>query len=243
MSNDNKIVCCTPTGIISYPHILEGFQTSNGVKRQAQLFVCPNGEIQPGVSDGMKKKEQALFDKLVQAVDSVGKSAFKDFEITPYSSQGNKYNHPFISVDDLGEKKQHKFDTAKESIHGSLLGRGLVRLISKSSFEINRNLCVGPDGKTLLSDQELKDIQGGDLCRLIVNVYSFDYKGTKGVNLGLHGVQFIRKGQPLGEGIKAALEVIDEVEVEAGDIDVNSEADLTSTEDVGKAQAAIFGRR
>lgn len=43
----------------------------------------------------------------------------------------------------------------------------------------------------------------GDYFRVSINAYAYDVSGKKGVSFGLNNVQFLRKGQPLGNVSRA----------------------------------------
>lgn len=106
--------------------------------------------------------------------------------------------------------------------------KGHVRLRVKSTF---KPLVVGP-GKEELSEDAIKNIKGGDLCRFVGVAYPYSQQGG-GVTIGLNVVQFVRSGDALGGGASAMLSLIDEIEVPLEDPTETQETESVSKPQVG----------
>lgn len=104
------------------------------------------------------------------------------------------FNHPFKNGD---EKEQ-------EYMHGHIV------VAAKSDFIPK---VVGPDRKEL-SREQIATIKGGDYGLIVANAYGYNRNGNTGISLGLQVVQFARPGEAIGGGAAAALEMLDEMEVE-----------------------------
>lgn len=92
--------------------------------------------------------------------------------------------------------------------------KGHIRIRAKSEFQPRM---YGPD-KERLEEEAVKTIKGGDYGRIVVAVYPYSQQGG-GVTLGLNAVQFARTGEALGQGDKAILEMLDEIEVTEDDLE------------------------
>ncbi len=92
--------------------------------------------------------------------------------------------------------------------------KGHVRVRAKSEYQ---PLIVGADKQELSAD-EIKKIKGGDFGRIVGVAYPYSQQGG-GVTIGLNLVQFARPGEALGQGRKAHLDMIDEIEVTLDDVE------------------------
>lgn len=87
--------------------------------------------------------------------------------------------------------------------------KGMVIITPKSS---SKPRVLGPK-KNILTDDEVKAIKGGDYGRLVVSIYGYT-KGKGGIGIGLEAVQFSHVGEAIGGGNAAAINLLDDLEVE-----------------------------
>jgi len=109
--------------------------------------------------------------------------------------------NPFKDMDKVEDIQDHE--------------KGCVCITAKSDYP---PAVFGPD-KEPLDAEEIAAIKGGDYGRLIVSVYPFSH-GDGGVTLALVGVQYARAGKAFGQGQKALLNMLDEIEVSADEPEI-----------------------
>ena len=89
-----------------------------------------------------------------------------------------------------------------------------------SSSKTRRPQLFRPDKTQLLEEDEL--LHSGDYVNVVLSTFAFDTSGNMGVGVGLNGVQFKRKGQPLG----GASDCTNDFDEETEDLKVSSDDDL-----------------
>ena len=77
-----------------------------------------------------------------------------------------------------------------------------------------------PDKTQLLEEDDM--LHSGDYVNVVLSTFAFDTSGNRGVAMGLNGVQFKRKGQPLG----GASDCTNDFDEETEDLEVSSDDDL-----------------
>lgn len=102
--------------------------------------------------------------------------------------------------------------------------KGHIRVRAKSEYQ---PLIVGADKEELSAD-DIKKIKGGDFGRIVCVAYPYSQQGG-GVTLGLNLVQYARPGEALGQGRKAYLDMIDEIEVTLDDVETEEAEEETKS--------------
>jgi len=196
MAKAKSIIFKTPWGKISFPYLskIDSGRAESSNKYGAELFIT--------LSD---LKETPEGSALIEEVMRVAKAFFDDESITL-----KDFKNPFTVTNSMPENKRTKLN---ESVR-----KDNVLLRAKSN---DKPTIFGPGGKTdiLTTDEQINNIRGGDICRLIVDVFPYKQQGG-GVTLGLKAVQFKQKGIAFGRGDnkELVLDCIDEVEVDASDV-------------------------
>lgn len=85
--------------------------------------------------------------------------------------------------------------------------------------------------KQNLTEDEVKAIKGGDIGKLHVAPFKYNWQGKVGISLGLEVVMFIDEGTPLGGGEVARIQAIDDMEVEDVDDEEIEEEEVEAEED------------
>ena len=146
--------------------------------------------------------------ELKKAVIKTAQAHFGDTGITKLSHLSH---HPFKDGDD----KNPDSPSSKPYV-------GHMYITAKSDF---KPMVVKPDGKTVMSDEEVAKVKSGDYARLVVAPYGYNQQGG-GITLGLNVVQFYKEGEALGgAGNAAAMELLSELEVDLGDVDLDDDED------------------
>lgn len=205
MSKEKKeqVLVWTPPGILSFPYLSApdtGREFSDN-QYKTDLFI-----------------KKAEFEKhgqvLKNAVLSVGNEMFSGFSL-----DSGKFLTPFKDSDD-NEK------IVQDVLKGSIVVR------AKAYFDKQKNpirpKVYGPRKDSAgqwvpLTDDEIKNIKGGDYARLFVSVFAYDKSKTiRGVALALRAVQFWKSGTALGGAASKITETMEELEVP--DMDTEAEA-------------------
>jgi hypothetical protein len=92
-------------------------------------------------------------------------------------------------------------------------GNTYIRIRAKSQYKPT----VYNAQKKEMDDEDVKDIKGGDYGRLVVQHWTYTKKDG-GVSLNLEAAQFWKEGEAFGQGSTAALDILDEMEVELEDV-------------------------
>ena len=137
--------------------------------------------------------------KFAKTILTVGRKHFGDKKLTM-----KDFTHPLID----GDEKNPEYNAHHYVI------------IAKNK---RQPTLIGPD-KTPLTSEQISKLKDGDHVRFVVGVFGHDHNGG-GVSLGLDLVQFSHEGEALGGGRTAALELVDELEVELEEPDEEAEDD------------------
>ncbi len=116
------------------------------------------------------------------------------------------FGNPKLTLEEFANPFKDGDDKEQDVFHGSII------MTPKSQFAPT---VVGPDRKEF-SSERIRLIKGGDYIRPVLSVYPYTQSGG-GVTCGLDVVQFAREGEAIGGGRGAALELLEELEVELED--------------------------
>lgn len=199
----DKVKFVSGIGMLSYPHIASpDTGRAESSNKYSVDLLLP--------ADTFKEENTGL----IKAVLQVGREYFEDDSLTL-----SDFKNPFYDMDE------------DEDCDPRL--KGHIRIRAKSEFE---PLVIGPKKNSkgqfdALDTEEIKNIKGGDFAKISGVVYPYSQKGG-GVTISLDVVQFVQAGEPLGQGKKAFLDMMGEVEVDVDEVNDEEESDDDSEEEI-----------
>lgn len=147
-----------------------------------------------GLTLMIDKADTAQYNAIVQAEKEAASKGFP-------SGLPKNFRRAVIDGDEVENRPEYK-------------GHWIIRPKSKTKPEVVNQML-----------DEITDpqaIRSGDYVRISCNLYSYNTKGNAGVASGLGNVQFVKRGEPLGNQRRASDE-FDKIDVEAeggeGDVD------------------------
>lgn len=194
------ITVFTPIGTLSFPYLVkpDTGRAESSNKYSAEIYVPKAVWAKEGKP-------------VVEAILKVGREYFKNPKL-----KLTEFKNPITDMDSLGKPLED-------------YQKGCIRIRAKAAQEYKPTV-IGPqkssEGKfPVWSEDQVKEIKGGDQVRLICSPYAYSQQGG-GVAFGLNFVQFAKEGKALGQGRMKAIEALGEIEVE-----VDSPDEMVDTED------------
>jgi hypothetical protein len=207
-----KKLATTPVGRLSYPRIAEKHSYDG---KQEPEYSCSLYIAREDMSAAKALIELTL--EIYNAKSKTKANKFSDIPKTPLTSIRSK-------------KEQYERDNQKEYKipNGITLDHYIVRAHTQYDFPV-----VGPT-KEILDPAEVLKIKAGDWARLVVNPVYYPQQGG-GVTYYLTTLQFKQPGESFGTGDKAALDMLDELQVNLDDLAEEPEESPLTLENIEDA--------